>query len=83
MDSSKKLGDRLADINYWKQEIMKELDVNVHESHKLLETRQTLERMIKELDGPLHIAQENLYAREARQGGQRLTFKIGLYLKKF
>ncbi|XP_021957372.1 tektin-3 [Folsomia candida] len=68
MDSSKKLGDRLADINYWKQEIMKELDVNVHESHKLLETRQTLERMIKELDGPLHIAQENLYAREARQG---------------
>lgn len=23
MDSSKKLGDRLADINYWKQEIMK------------------------------------------------------------
>ncbi len=68
MDSGKKLGERLNDINYWKQEIMKELDVNVHESHKLLETRQALERMIKELDGPLHIAQENLYARESRQG---------------
>jgi len=58
----------LGDINYWKQEIMKELDLLVHESHKLLETRQILERMIKELDGPLHIAQENLYARESRQG---------------
>lgn len=68
MDSSKKLGERLSDINYWKQEIMKELDVLIHESHKLLETRQTLERMIKELDGPLHIAQENLYSRESRQG---------------
>lgn len=68
MDSGKKLGERLSDINYWKQEIMKELDLNVSESHKLLETRQALERMIKELDGPLHIAQENLYARESRQG---------------
>lgn len=68
LDSSKKLGDRLTDINYWKQELMKELDVLVGEGHKLLETRQGLERMIKELDGPLHIAQENLYAREARQG---------------
>lgn len=68
MDAGKKLGERLNDINYWKQEIMRELDLNVHESHKLLETRQALERMIKELDGPLHIAQENLYARESRQG---------------
>ena len=50
------------------QAVAEELDVNVNESHKLLETRQSLERMIKELDGPLHIAQENLYARESRQG---------------
>jgi len=67
-DSGKKLGERINDINYWKQEIMRELDLNVTDGHKFLETRQALERMIKELDGPLHIAQENLYARESRLG---------------
>ena len=67
-ESSKRLGERINDIEYWKNE----LDKTKNKLHRKIDEvefkRREVERQLSETEKPLRIAQENLYEREKRQG---------------
>jgi len=67
-DVGRRLGDRIGDIEYWKTEIHSETDLMMTEIDALSRTKAALEKLLADLESPLHIAQECLYNREKRQG---------------
>ncbi len=64
----KKLGERIGDIDFWKNEVAHETDNMITEIDSLAKAKGVLEKALLETDNPLHIAQECLYNREKRQG---------------
>ncbi|XP_052712214.1 tektin-3-like isoform X2 [Crassostrea angulata] len=67
-DITKKLGERVSDIAFWKSELISEISHLETESHNLEEYRRTLEKALGDTANPLHIAEECLMHREKRQG---------------
>ncbi|CAH1367699.1 hypothetical protein MTP99_008975 [Tenebrio molitor] len=64
----RRLGERITDLTFWRNEARTELERLLTESDLLQEARRSLEKAIADIEGPLHIAQECLYQRENRQG---------------
>lgn len=67
-DTGRKIGERLTDITFWRNEVASELERLIMENEKMQECRRVLQKAIQDLDGQLHIAQECLYYRESRKG---------------
>ncbi|XP_015585345.1 tektin-3 [Cephus cinctus] len=67
-ETGRKLGERITDISFWRNEVASELERIIIENEKMQECRKTLNKAIQDLEGPLHIAQECLYNRESRKG---------------
>lgn len=67
-DIGKKLGERIGDIQFWKNEVNNETDNMITEIESLQRAKGVLEKALAETENPLHIAQECLYNREKRQG---------------
>ncbi|XP_062576745.1 tektin-3-like isoform X2 [Saccostrea cucullata] len=67
-DITKKLGERVSDIAFWKSELNTEISQLATESQNLEEYRRTLEKALGDTANPLHIAEECLMHREKRQG---------------
>ncbi|XP_026681587.1 tektin-3-like [Diaphorina citri] len=67
-DSGRRLGERLTDITFWRNELSTELEKMLAEIALLQDTRRALEKAIRDCEPPLSVAQECLYHREARQG---------------
>ncbi|XP_067654721.1 tektin-3-like isoform X2 [Haliotis asinina] len=67
-DVTKRLGDRVVDIAYWKSELNKELDCLERDTGSLQEYKRTLEKALADTANPLHVAEECLMHREKRQG---------------
>ncbi|XP_051162937.1 tektin-3-like isoform X2 [Leptopilina boulardi] len=69
-ESGRKLGERIIDIGFWRNEVNFELERLINENQKMQECFQILEEVIKNIDQPLYIAQECLYQREYRIGSE-------------
>ena len=67
-ESSKRLGERINVIEYWKGELEKAKDKVVRKIDDVESKRREIERQLSETEKPLRIAQESLYEREKRQG---------------
>ncbi|XP_047503394.1 tektin-3-like isoform X1 [Pieris napi] len=67
-DSGRRIGERITDTTFWRNEVSIEMERLVSTCEKLNDTRRQLERAIAGIEGPLHIVQECLYHREKRQG---------------
>ncbi|NWI13506.1 TEKT3 protein, partial [Crypturellus soui] len=67
-ESTKNLGERINDIEFWKSEIRHELDEMIGETNALTDMKKRLERALAETEGPLQVAQECLLHREKRMG---------------
>lgn len=67
-DSTQRLGERIGDVSYWRNEVLHELEMNVVETTKMEEMKRQAECLLRELENPLKIDQESLYAREQRMG---------------
>ncbi|KAJ9582278.1 hypothetical protein L9F63_003407, partial [Diploptera punctata] len=67
-DSGRRLGERITDTTFWRNEVATELERMVAESNLQQDKRRDLEKAIQDCEGPLHIAQECLYQRENRHG---------------
>ena len=67
-ESGRRLGERITDTTFWRNEVSTELENMLAETSRLQDTRRALEKAIQDCEPPLHIAQENLYHREGRQG---------------
>lgn len=67
-ETGRKLGERITDTTFWRNEVAAELERLIIENIKMQECRRGLQTTIQSLEGQLHIAQECLYYREARTG---------------
>ncbi|XP_015436179.1 PREDICTED: tektin-3-like [Dufourea novaeangliae] len=67
-DTGRRLGERINDVNFWRNEVATELERLLQEIERLQDCRSILEKAIKDIEAPLHIAEECLYHREARKG---------------
>jgi len=67
-DSNKDIDNRVHDIKRWSDNLKDELKYNISQNHDMMELKERLESMIKSIEKPLEIAQENLMTRNTRQG---------------
>ncbi|KAM6412989.1 tektin-3-like [Pluvialis apricaria] len=68
VESTKTLGVRDSDIEFWKRELCHELDEMIGETNALTDMKKRLERALAEMEAPLQVAQECLLQREKRMG---------------
>ncbi|XP_005997853.1 tektin-4 [Latimeria chalumnae] len=68
MDSTKKLGERLQDIHFWKSELQKEIEDLIAETDLLLAQKRRLENALDASEIVYAIATDNLQCRERRIG---------------
>lgn len=66
--NTKKLGVRVSDIAFWKEELVKEINLMENESANLEEHKRILEKALSDTKTPLTIAEECLMQREGRSG---------------
>ncbi|BFZ15891.1 hypothetical protein BsWGS_18930 [Bradybaena similaris] len=67
-DVTKRLGERVYDISFWKHELNNEINAMATEIENLKECKQTCEKALADSANPLHISEECLINREKRQG---------------
>lgn len=67
-DSGRRLGERITDTTFWRNEVATELEKVITESNLLQDTKRALDKALQDTEVPYHIAQECLYHREHRQG---------------
>ncbi|XP_037920428.1 tektin-3-like isoform X1 [Hermetia illucens] len=67
-DAGRRLGERLTDVTFWRNELNTELEKLISETAMLCDTKRDSEKALADLDAPLHIARECLYNREKREG---------------
>ncbi|KAF2893041.1 hypothetical protein ILUMI_13135 [Ignelater luminosus] len=67
-ESGRRLGERITDTTFWRNEVRTELERLITENSLLQESLRMLQKAILDIEAPLHIAQECLYQRENRQG---------------
>lgn len=81
-DVTKKLGERLKDIEFWKFELEREIQDVIAETDLLLAQKKRLENALRGTEIPLHIATDNLHARQGRQGVDLVQDDVELCLLK-
>lgn len=69
-DATKKLGERLLDIHYWRSELEREIRDVTAETQLLLQQKSRLERALDATEVPYSIATDNLQCRERRAGAE-------------
>lgn len=67
-DAGRRLGERLTDLTFWRNELNIELEKVVAEYSLLSDMKRRTTKALEDLDAPLKIAEECLYFRENRQG---------------
>ena len=67
-DTGRRLGERISDVTFWRNEIAAELERMIQEIERLQDCRSVLQKALQDIENPLHIAEECLYHREARKG---------------
>ncbi|XP_063443531.1 tektin-4-like [Mytilus edulis] len=79
---TKKLGERLQDINFWKSELEREIQDVISETDLLLAQKKRLENGLRATEIPLHISTDNLNCRQKRQGVDLVQDDVELSLLK-
>ncbi|XP_043945651.1 tektin-4 [Protopterus annectens] len=67
-DATKKLGERLQDIHFWKSELHREIEDLTAETNLLVAQKMRLERALDATEVPYSITTDNLQCRERRIG---------------
>jgi len=81
-ENTKKLAERLKDINFWKFELHREINDMISETDLLLAQKKRLENVLRAQEVPLHIATDNLNCRLRRQGVDLVQDDVELELLK-
>lgn len=79
---TKKLGERIQDINFWKFELEREIRDVIAETDLLLEQKKRLENATRATEIPLHISTDNLNCRQRRTGVDLVQDDVELGLLK-
>ncbi|XP_074052098.1 tektin-4 [Macrotis lagotis] len=81
-DSSRKAGERLQDIHFWKSELQREIEDLMAETDLMLAQKLRLERALDATEVPFSIARDNLQCRERRQPPDLVRDDVELELLK-
>ncbi|ELT92180.1 hypothetical protein CAPTEDRAFT_182903 [Capitella teleta] len=81
-ESTKKLAERLKDVNFWKAELEREINDVIIETDLACEQKKRLENALRSTEVPLHIASDNLNCRQMRQGVDLVQDEVELNLLK-
>jgi len=79
---TKKLGERIQDINFWKFELEREIQDVIAETDLLLAQKKRLENALRATEVPLHISTDNLNCRQRREGVDLVQDDVELGLLK-
>ncbi|XP_041085213.1 tektin-4 [Polyodon spathula] len=79
-DSTKKLGERLQDIFFWKSELQREIEDLTSETDLLLGQKTRLEKALDATEIPQAIATDNLQCRERRMGSDLVKDSVEVEL---
>lgn len=71
LDSGFRIGERITDVTFWRNELNTELEKLVAETQLLASIKRNIAKAEQDLEVPLHIAQECLYHRESRGGFEK------------
>lgn len=71
-EAGRRLGERLTDLNFWRNELSMELEKIIAEHSLLMDMKRRATKALNDLEAPLRIAQECLYFRENRQGIEKV-----------
>jgi len=80
--NTKRLTERLHDVNYWKSELQREITDMITETDLLWKQKVRLENALRATEIPLHIATDNLHRRQRRQGIDLVQDDVELNLLK-
>ncbi|XP_056642530.1 tektin-3-like [Diorhabda sublineata] len=67
-ESGRRLGERITDTTFWRNEVRTELERLISEADQMQGVKRKVQKALDDIEGPLHIAQECLYHRETREG---------------
>lgn len=81
-ETTKKLAERVHDINFWKFELNREINDIRDEKDLLFAQKNRLENALRATEVPLHIATDNLNCRQKRQGVDLVQDDVELNLLK-
>lgn len=81
-DATKKLAERMNDINFWKVELDREIKEMIEETDLLCAQKKRLENALDATEVPLNIAQDNLDCRSRRQEVDLVGDRVELALNK-
>lgn len=65
-DAGRRLGERITDVTFWRNELNTELEKLIQETSLLQETKRCVQKAMEDTEPPLHLTQECLYHREGR-----------------
>ncbi|XP_020805235.1 tektin-3 [Drosophila serrata] len=71
-DAGRRLGERITDLTFWRNELNAELEKLIAEMSDINELQRQCGKALLDLEIPLHIAQECLFHRESRQGAEKV-----------
>lgn len=71
-EAGRRLGERVNDLTFWRNELNIEMEKVIAEYALLSDIKRRTTKALEDLDAPLHIAQECLYFRENRQGVEKV-----------
>lgn len=71
-EAGRRLGERVTDLTFWRNELNIEMEKVISEYALLSDMKRKTTKALEDLDPPLHIAQECLYFRENRQGVEKV-----------
>lgn len=67
-EAGRRLGERLTDLTFWRNELTIELEKVIAEHSILADMKRRTAQALQDLEPPLKVAEECLYFRENRQG---------------
>lgn len=71
-EAGRRLGERLTDLTFWRNELSIELEKVIAEYSLLADMKRRTTKALEDLDPPLKVAEECLYFRENRQGVEKV-----------
>lgn len=71
-EAGRRLGERLTDLTFWRNELSIELEKVIAEYSLLADMKRRTTKAFEDLDPPLKVTEECLYFRENRQGVEKV-----------
>ncbi|CAM6032023.1 unnamed protein product, partial [Sphagnum compactum] len=66
-DAGRRLGERITDVTFWRNELNTELEKLIAEAALLADCKRNVQKALQDTEAPLHIAKECIYHRESRR----------------